>query len=182
MREKLFGLPDDTLVYPGHDYNGRRVSSIVQEKQRNPRLGGDQTLQGFRDLMANLNLPNTTASAACRPNPAACTTVQGLLGRLPTGSSTTGTTTIALIDNDHRLFSGERRTQLDMRFAKILRFGGTRADIGVDVGNLLNTNYATTWENTYQYSINNTSSGGTWDNPTAIYSPRFVRLNFTVGF
>jgi hypothetical protein len=131
---------------------------------------------------ANWNLPNTTQSPLCAPNPAACTTVQGLLGRLPVGSNATGTTTIALIDNDHRLFSGERRTQVDMRFAKILRFGSTRADIGVDVGNLLNTNYATTWDNTYQYSINNADEGGSWNNPTAVYTPRFVRLNFTVNF
>ena len=131
---------------------------------------------------ASLNLPNTATSSACAPNPAACTTVQGLLGRLPAGSNATGTTAIALTDNEHRLFSGERRTQVDMRFAKILRFGSTRADIGVDLGNLLNTNYATTWENTYQYSIGNTAQGGTWDNPTAVYTPRFVRLNFTVAF
>ena len=69
-----------------------------------------------------------------------------------------------------------------MRFAKILRFGSTRADIGVDLANLLNTNYATTWDNTYQYSIGNTANGGTWNNPTAIYAPRFVRLNFTFSF
>jgi hypothetical protein len=131
---------------------------------------------------ANLNLPNSPSSAACLPNPAACVTLQGLLGRLPTGTSATGTTTIALVDNDNRLFSGERRTQVDMRFAKILRFGRTRADIGVDLANLLNTNYATTWDNTYQYTIGNAGQGGTWNNPTAIFAPRFVRLNFTVNF
>jgi hypothetical protein len=131
---------------------------------------------------ANLNLPNTTAAAVCQPNPAACVTVQGLLGRLPVGSTSTGNTTIALIDNDHRLFSGERQTQIDMRFAKIFRFGSTRADIGVDLANLLNTNYATNFENTYQYSLGNTGMGGSWNNPTAIYQPRFVRLNFTVNF
>jgi hypothetical protein len=131
---------------------------------------------------ANLNLPNSPSSAACAPNPAACVTLQGLLGRLPTGTSATGTTTIALIDNDHRLYSGERRTQVDMRFAKILRFGSTRADIGVDLANLLNTNYVTNWDNTYQYTVGNTGMGGTWDNATAIFAPRFVRLNFTVSF
>ena len=57
VREKLFALPDDTLVYPGNDYNGRRVSSIAQEKQRNPRLGGERTMEEFRRLMADLNLP-----------------------------------------------------------------------------------------------------------------------------
>jgi sulfur dioxygenase len=57
VRGKLFALPDDTLVYPGHDYHGRRVSSIAQEKQRNPRLGGARTLEEFRNLMAGLDLP-----------------------------------------------------------------------------------------------------------------------------
>jgi glyoxylase-like metal-dependent hydrolase (beta-lactamase superfamily II) len=53
---KLFTLPDDTLVYPGHDYNGRRVSNIAQEKNINPRLAG-KTLDEFVQIMNNLNLP-----------------------------------------------------------------------------------------------------------------------------
>lgn len=57
VHEKLFTLPEDTLVYPGHDYHDRRVSSVTQEKQRNPRLGGERTLEEFVALMANLNLP-----------------------------------------------------------------------------------------------------------------------------
>jgi sulfur dioxygenase len=57
VTEKLFSLPDDTLVYPAHDYEGRRVSSIAQEKKRNPRLGQQRTLEQFRHIMANLNLP-----------------------------------------------------------------------------------------------------------------------------
>lgn len=57
VREKLFVLPDETLVYPGHDYNKRFVSTIAQEKARNPRLGGDKTLEEFKHIMANLNLP-----------------------------------------------------------------------------------------------------------------------------
>jgi sulfur dioxygenase len=58
VREKLFTLPDECLVYPAHDYNQRRVSSIAQEKKRNPRLGEDKTLEQFREIMANLNLPH----------------------------------------------------------------------------------------------------------------------------
>ena len=69
-----------------------------------------------------------------------------------------------------------------MRFAKILRFGNTPLDVGVDLGNLLNTNYPTTYENTYQNSVGNTAMGGPWKNPTAIYTPRFVRWNLTVDF
>jgi glyoxylase-like metal-dependent hydrolase (beta-lactamase superfamily II) len=57
VKEKLFTLPDDYLVYPAHDYKDRRVSSIAQEKKRNPRLGGERTLEEFRQIMANLNLP-----------------------------------------------------------------------------------------------------------------------------
>lgn len=60
VKEKLFSLPDDCLVYPAHDYNHRRVSSIAQEKQRNPRLGNDRTLEDFMKIMANLNLPYPT--------------------------------------------------------------------------------------------------------------------------
>ncbi len=56
VRGKLFALPDDTLVYPGHDYNQRRVSSILQEKSHNPRLGGARTDQELVDLMQNLKL------------------------------------------------------------------------------------------------------------------------------
>jgi sulfur dioxygenase len=57
VRDKLFALPDEQLVYPGHDYQSRRVSSIGQEKARNPRLGQDRSLAEFEQLMAGLKLP-----------------------------------------------------------------------------------------------------------------------------
>ena len=57
IHEKLFTLPDDTLVYPAHDYQGRHVSSIGQEKSRNPRLGKERSLADFVQLMAELKLP-----------------------------------------------------------------------------------------------------------------------------
>ena len=56
VHDKLFALPDDCLVYPGHDYQGRRVSSVAQEKQRNPRLGGDKPLDEFVRIMRGLKL------------------------------------------------------------------------------------------------------------------------------
>ena len=56
VHDKLFSLPEDTLVYPAHDYQGRRVSSIAQEKFRNPRLGGNKPLAEFVQIMASLNL------------------------------------------------------------------------------------------------------------------------------
>lgn len=57
VHQKLFTLPEDTLVYPGHDYQKRRVSTIAQEKNRNPRLGGQIGLDEFKSIMAGLNLP-----------------------------------------------------------------------------------------------------------------------------
>lgn len=57
VHDKLFSLPDECLVYPAHDYQGRQVSSIGQEKKRNPRLGEGKTLEQFREIMAGLKLP-----------------------------------------------------------------------------------------------------------------------------
>lgn len=57
VTEKLFTLPDDVLVYPAHDYQHRRVSSIGQEKKRNPRLGQGRTLDEFKTIMSGLDLP-----------------------------------------------------------------------------------------------------------------------------
>ena len=75
------------------------------------------------------------------------------------------------------IYSDNRRTQVDMRFAKVFRFGRTRTDVGVDLWNLFNTNYATGYEGTFT-----TATDSTWGRPNAIYPPRFVRLNFTVNF
>jgi sulfur dioxygenase len=55
--EKVLTLPDDTLVYPGHDYKGDTVSTIGEEKKHNPRLQVSG-LEEYMDLMDNLNLAN----------------------------------------------------------------------------------------------------------------------------
>lgn len=60
----LLALPDDTLVYPGHDYHSRRVSTIGQERARNPRLGGGRSAAEFISLMGELNLPPPKRLAA----------------------------------------------------------------------------------------------------------------------
>jgi glyoxylase-like metal-dependent hydrolase (beta-lactamase superfamily II)/rhodanese-related sulfurtransferase len=56
ITQRLFTLPDDTLVYPGHDYQQRYVSNIIQERTTNPRLA-NKTREQFIDIMNNLNLP-----------------------------------------------------------------------------------------------------------------------------
>lgn len=57
VHDKLFTLPGHTLVYPAHDYKGRLVSTIAQEKSANSRLGGDRGLESFVALMNGLGLP-----------------------------------------------------------------------------------------------------------------------------
>lgn len=54
---KLLKLPDETLVYPGHDYKGDTVSTIAEERAFNPRLQVDSVEQ-YVEIMDNLNLAN----------------------------------------------------------------------------------------------------------------------------
>mgnify|MGYP001188559083 FL=1 len=54
---KLFKLPETTLIYPAHDYNGKKFSSIGNEKRNNPRLQ-ISSLNQYEEIMNNLNLPN----------------------------------------------------------------------------------------------------------------------------
>ncbi|MGY1490040.1 MBL fold metallo-hydrolase [Methylobacillus pratensis] len=56
ITQKLFTLPDETLVYPGHDYQGYRISAIGQEKAINPRLAG-KSRDEFIAIMQALDLP-----------------------------------------------------------------------------------------------------------------------------
>jgi sulfur dioxygenase len=56
VTQRLFTLPAETLVYPGHDYKGRRVSCIGEERDTNPRLAG-KGRDEFIALMGALDLP-----------------------------------------------------------------------------------------------------------------------------
>jgi len=53
---KLLKLPEKTLLYPAHDYNGEKVSSIRKEKKFNPRLQVSSENE-YVEIMNNLNLP-----------------------------------------------------------------------------------------------------------------------------
>jgi glyoxylase-like metal-dependent hydrolase (beta-lactamase superfamily II) len=57
VTEKLFTLPDETLVYPAHDYEQRCITTIAQEKARNPRLGDGRSEAEFVAIMDGLDLP-----------------------------------------------------------------------------------------------------------------------------
>ena len=78
IHDKLFTLPGDTLVYPGHDYQNRHVSTISQERERNERLGGGKTRDEFVAIMDGLDLsypkkielavPGNERCGECPPN------------------------------------------------------------------------------------------------------------------
>jgi glyoxylase-like metal-dependent hydrolase (beta-lactamase superfamily II) len=53
---KLLKLPEETLLYPAHDYNGKKVSTIGNEKKFNPRLQVNNENE-YMEIMNNLNLP-----------------------------------------------------------------------------------------------------------------------------
>lgn len=57
VHEKIFTLPDETLVCPGHDYRGLEVSTVGAERAGNARLGGGRTAEQFAAIMAALDLP-----------------------------------------------------------------------------------------------------------------------------
>lgn len=56
VHDKIFTLDDDTKIFPGHDYKGRTMSTVAEEKALNPRLGGGKTEEQFVEIMANLKL------------------------------------------------------------------------------------------------------------------------------
>ena len=75
---------------------------------------------------------------------------------------------------------GARQNNLDMRIAKILRIRGTRAQFGVDVYNLLNTDVVTTYNE--GYTAPTATSGSIWLTPNSILPARYVRLNMQLDF
>jgi len=70
---------------------------------------------------------------------------------------------------------GDRVNEIDLRIAKVLRFGRTRTTAGVDVYNLVNSNAILTYNQTFV-------PGGTWLAPTSVLTPRFFKLSAQIDF
>lgn len=68
---KLLKLPEDTLVYPGHDYKGWTVSTIGEERRYNPRLQVS-SVEAYVNIMNNLKLPNPKYMDVAVPANLAC--------------------------------------------------------------------------------------------------------------
>jgi sulfur dioxygenase len=72
VHTQLFSLPDDTLIYPAHDYAGRSASSVREEKRYNPRLGQDKSREEFIAIMQALSLPYPRKIDAALPANTRC--------------------------------------------------------------------------------------------------------------
>ncbi len=72
VHEKLFKLPAETIVFPGHDYRGHTSSTIALEKRFNPRLGESKTKEDFKKIMAELKLANPKKIHEAVPANLAC--------------------------------------------------------------------------------------------------------------
>ena len=71
---------------------------------------------------------------------------------------------------------GPRINTVDLRVTKVLRFGNTRTNVGLDLYNLFNSNTGTAFNQNFG------TDGLTWLRPTAVLSPRFLRFNVTFDF
>jgi glyoxylase-like metal-dependent hydrolase (beta-lactamase superfamily II)/rhodanese-related sulfurtransferase len=58
IKEQIFTLPDNCILYPAHDYAGRTSTTVAEEKQYNPRIGGQANERDFVGFMENLSLPH----------------------------------------------------------------------------------------------------------------------------
>ena len=144
-------------------YQIPRVGVLASTTIRSSRTVASENASNGSSLAANYQIPNSV--------------VVGLLGRLPAGASLAQNTTVNLLAPSE-LYPLERRTEVDIRLAKIFRFADRRLDVGVDLYNLFNASTITTYQQTFLY----TNSGATWLDPTAILAPRLARFNATLSF
>jgi Carboxypeptidase regulatory-like domain len=93
------------------------------------------------------------------------------------------TTVVVNLLNQNELF-GERVTYWDMKFAKNIRFAGKRAQVGVDLYNIFNSDAITSYNSTYVVDNPATPAveANTWLQPLALISPRYVRFQVQFDF
>ena len=70
VHDEIFSLPDDTIVYPGHDYRGHTATTVAEEKRHNPRLSGSE--DAFVAIMDRLELANPRRMDVAVPANLAC--------------------------------------------------------------------------------------------------------------
>jgi hypothetical protein len=138
-----------------------QISGILRS-QPNIAATNDPASNGA-SVAGNLIVPNTLVIPA--------------LGRPLAGNAANVTTNIALPGDVYP----ERLNTVDMRLSKILRFGRTRSNVGIDLYNMFNANTGTAFNGTYG-TLGTPTNGTTWLRPTSIMNARFVRFNATIDF
>lgn len=83
VKQNLFSLPDDTVVYPAHDYKGVQRSTIALEKKFNPRLRDGISLEQFVETMNSLQLPLPKKIHEAVPANLVCGRIKGIEGLNP---------------------------------------------------------------------------------------------------
>ena len=115
------------------------------------------------DLAANYVVNNAIANSSPQP-----------LGR----NLSSGNVTVNLIPPS--TLYADRRNNIDFRVAKILRYGRTRTQVGIDLYNALNSDTVTAYNTTYVAPT--ATSPSVWLTPNTVASARYVRVNFQVDF
>jgi hypothetical protein len=137
-----------------------QVSAALQLKPGTIGIAGNTLGTNGGSINANYAAPNVQ--------------IMQSLGRLPTGGLINGNTIVNLVTPGQ--VYGDRVNQFDLRLAKLLHFGRTRTQLGVDLYNLFNANPGLTFNDTFS------GTGTTWLRPTSLLLPRFARFNVTFDF
>jgi len=96
-------------------------------------------------------------------------------GPQPLGRPLTGATNVTVNLIEPYTVFADRRNSIDFRVAKIFRYGGSRALVGVDLYNLMNADVVTNFNQAF-------IPGGSWLTPTAIQPARYVRISTQIDF
>ena len=75
---------------------------------------------------------------------------------------------------------GDRVNEFDVRLAKILKFGRTRTNVGVDLYNIINSAAVLSYNQNFNTTV--LSGAGSWLQPTSVLQPRFVKISATIDF
>ncbi len=94
------------------------------------------------------------------------------LGRIPTGGTPTGTTSLQLLQPGSNYYT--RFNQIDLRLGKIIRVARTRSNLSLDIYNVLNSDVLS--------GLNNTYTVNTWLAPTSVVPPRLLKVSWTFDF
>jgi hypothetical protein len=118
-------------------------------------------------LAANWTITNTNAQ---------WTSIISQLGRAPSN----GATSVVVNVVEPGTLYGDRVNEFDARFAKILKFGRTRTNIGFDLYNLLNSAAVLSYQQAFSPAV--TTGSGAWLAPTGVLQPRFWKFSVQVDF